>query len=160
MTETILNNNLNFILIFVISCLLIWNILLEIRIRKERARTTQFFKGKKAENLEEVISEIFKKQKTTEENIHKALNKIKNLDKVALHSIQKVGVIRFNPFSDIGSNQSFVVAFLDQKDDGVVISSLHAKEGTRIYAKPIKSGESTYPLSKEEEEAIRKALGK
>lgn len=159
MAEAIISN-LNFILALVIFCLLIWNILIEIRLKKERERTTQFFKGKKAENLEEVIMEIFKKQKNTEDKVHKALNKIKELDKVALHSVQKVGIVRFNPFSDIGSNQSFVVALLDQKDDGVVISSLHAKEGTRIYAKPIKNGESKYPLSKEEEEAIRKALGK
>jgi hypothetical protein len=154
----IIEKNIFFILIIFFLFFLIWNILIETRLKKERERTTNFFKGKKAENLEEVIAEIFKKQKNTEEKVHKALNRIKQLDKAALHSIQKVGVVRFNPFSDIGSNQSFAIALLDQKDDGVVISSLHAKDGTRIYLKPIKHGESKYPLSKEEEEAIRKAV--
>ncbi len=152
--------NIDTILILIIGIFIGWNIFIEIRLKKEKERTTQFFKGKKSENLEDVISELFKKQKLTEEKAHKALNRIKELDKAALHSIQKVGVIRFNPFSELGSNQSFVVALLDQKDDGVVISSIHAKEGTRIYAKPIKHGESQYPLSKEEEEAIRKALNR
>lgn len=151
--------NIDIILIFVVLVFLVWNIYLEIRLRKEKERTTNFFKGKKAESLEAILSEIFKKQKRTEENTHKALNKIKVLDNIALRSIQKVGVIRFNPFSEIGSNQSFVIALLDQKDNGFVISSLHAKEGTRIYAKPIKYGESEYPLSKEEEEAIKQAIG-
>lgn len=155
----ILKENTSFVLVIFFLIFLLWNILLEIRLKKEKERTTNFFKGKKAESLEAVISELFKKQKNTEDKVNKALNKIKELDKVALHSVQKVGIVRFNPFSDIGSNQSFVIALLDQKDDGVVISSLHAKEGTRIYAKPIKNGESEYPLSKEEEEALRKAIG-
>lgn len=155
----VIAKNIDIILIAVVIIFLAWNIYLEIRLKKEKERTTQFFKGKKTESLEEVISEVFKKQKLTEEKVHKALNRIKALDKVALHSVQKVGVIRFNPFEDLGSNQSFAIALLDQKDDGVVISSIHAKEGTRIYAKPIKHGESEYSLSKEEEESIKKAIG-
>lgn len=154
----IITENIDIILIIFIGVFLIWNIYTEVRLRKEKERTTNFFKGKKADSLEAVLSEIFKRQKQTEENTHKALNRIKELDNIALHSIQKVSVLRFNPFSEIGSNQSFAIALLDQKDNGFVVSSLHAKEGTRIYAKPIKHGESQYPLSKEEEAAIKKAL--
>jgi hypothetical protein len=154
----IIKKNLDIILVFLFLFLVAWNVWLELKLRRERSRTTHFFKGKKAEDLESVLSELFKKQKSTDERMQKALSKIKFLDKSALQSVQKVGLIRFNPFSDLGSNQSFSVAFLDQKDDGVVISSLHAKEGTRIYAKPIKHGESEYPLSKEEDEAIKKSL--
>ena len=152
-----INQNAGIILIGVALILLIWNIALELRLKKERERTTNFFKGKKADDLESIVSEIFKKQQSTEEKANNALNKIKTLDNSALSSIQKVSVIRFNPFSDIGSNQSFAIALLDQKDDGVVISSLHAKEGTRVYAKPVKNGESDYALSKEEEAAVKEA---
>lgn len=158
MFETI-TKNVDIILIGIVMFFLCWNVFLEMRLKKEKERTTNFFRGKNAEDLESIISELFKKQKLTDENTHKALNRIKNLDKVALSSIQKVGFIRFNPFTDLGSNQSFAISFLDQKDDGIVISSLHAKEGTRIYAKPIKNGESEYSLSKEEEKAIKKAIG-
>ena len=87
-----------------------------------------------------------------------SFGKIKKLEDVALHSIQKVGIIRFNPFEGAGGNQSFSLAILDQKDDGLVISSYHSKESTRIYAKPIRQGESKYPLTKEEEKAIKKAI--
>lgn len=153
-----IEKNTSTILIAVIFIFLFWNIFLELRLKKEKERTTNFFKGKKAESLESIISELFKNQKRTEEKAHKALNKIKELDKAALHSIQKIGVVRFNPFSEIGSNQSFAIALLDQKDDGIVISSLYSKEGTRIYTKPIKNGESEYSLSKEEEESIKQAL--
>jgi len=149
---------LDIILIVIFFLFLFWNILLEIRLKKESKRTTSFFKGKKAEDLEEVISQILKNQRTSEKEIQTILEKIKKLEDVALHSIQKVGIIRFNPFEGAGGNQSFSLAILDQKDDGLVISSYHSKESTRIYAKPIRQGESKYPLTKEEEKAIKKAI--
>jgi len=128
-------------------------------LRKERQRISYFFKGKGTEDLEGVISEIFKKERQTEEEIQEILKRLKKLDNSVLHSIQKIGFIRFNPFKEIGSNQSFSIALLDQKDDGVIISSYHSKDATRVYAKPIKNGESEYPLSREEEEAIKRAIG-
>jgi len=126
---------------------------------KKRASTNQlFFKGKKTEDLEGVISEILRRERKTEIDLQKIFKKLKTLDEIALKSIQKVGIVRFNPFEGIGGNQSFSIALLDQKDAGVVISSYHSKDTTRVYAKPIKNGESEYPLSKEEEEAIKQAI--
>lgn len=154
----IITQNLDIILIVIFFLFLLWNTLLEIRLKKESKRTTSFFKGKKAEDLEEVISQILKNQRTSEKEIQMILEKIKKLEDVALHSIQKVGIIRFNPFEGVGGSQSFSLAILDQKDDGVVISSYHSKESTRLYAKPIRQGESKYPLAKEEEKAIKKAI--
>ena len=72
-------------------------------------------------------------------------------------NIKHVGVVRFNPFADAGSNMSFVVALLDGHDNGIVISSLHSREGTRIYAKPIENSSSSYHLTSEEVEAINSA---
>jgi hypothetical protein len=69
-------------------------------------------------------------------------------------AIQKLGIVRFNPFKEVGSDQSFSVAFLDDNDNGVVITSHYSREGNRVYGKPIKSGESGYSLSKEEIDAI------
>lgn len=155
-----ISQNIDIVLVAVVIFFLIWNIFLEIRLRKEHQRTTSFFKGKKIEDLEGVIGEILKKERDTEEVVEEILKKIKKLDDAALRSIQKVGVVRFNPFEESGGNQSFSIALLDQKDDGVVISSYHAKDATRVYAKPIKNGESKYPLSKEEGEAIKQAVSK
>jgi len=156
----IISQNLDIILIVIFFLFLFWNILLEIRLKKESKRTTSFFKDRKAEDLEEVISQILRNQRTSEKEIQMILEKIKKLEDVALHSIQKVGIIRFNPFERGGGNQSFSLAILDQKDDGVVISSYHSKESTRLYAKPIRQGESKYPLTKEEEKAIKKAISR
>src|SRR3989344_5821662 len=71
--------------------------------------------------------------------------------------VQRVGLVRFNPFSETGGDQSFALALLNGKDNGVVLLSLHGREGTRVYVKPVKDGESTYELSKEERQAIEEA---
>ncbi|NTV41155.1 MAG: DUF4446 family protein, partial [Candidatus Moranbacteria bacterium] len=77
---------------------------------------------------------------------------------LALKSIHKVGIVRFNPFKDIGGDQSFALALLDGKDCGIVISSLHTREGTRIYSKPVIKGISEkYTLTEEEKNAIKEA---
>lgn len=74
------------------------------------------------------------------------------------YNIQKMGLVRFNPFAETGGDQSFCLAILDGKDSGLVISSLHSRDTTRIYAKPIKEGKSAgYELSDEEKRAIKKA---
>jgi hypothetical protein len=70
-------------------------------------------------------------------------------------SLQHVGLVRFNPFEDTGSDQSFAIALLDGRRDGVVISSLHGRANTRIFAKPVEGGRSSHTLSGEEAEAIR-----
>lgn len=73
-------------------------------------------------------------------------------------SVNKCGVVRYNPFSGEGGNQSFVVALLNDNDDGVVISSLYSRSGgSRIFAKELENGKSDISLTKEEEEAIKKA---
>ncbi len=72
-------------------------------------------------------------------------------------ALQRVGLVRYNPFEDTGGNQSFALALLDAEDDGLVISSLHARSGTRVYAKAVFSGRSDGALSAEEAEALRLA---
>lgn len=75
----------------------------------------------------------------------------------ARRSIQRVGVVRYNPFEDTGSNQSFALALLDSEANGVVISSLHSRQMTRLYLKTIAAGRSETALSDEESEALRRA---
>ncbi len=71
--------------------------------------------------------------------------------------VGRVGVVRFNPFQETGGDQSFSIALLDDHGNGVVITSLYTRDGTRIYAKPLEQGRSSYPLMDEEEEAIARA---
>jgi hypothetical protein len=73
-------------------------------------------------------------------------------------AIQRVGLVRFNPFEDTGGNQSFSLALTDAGGDGFVVSSLHARTGTRVYAKALVAGRADAALSAEEAEALRQAL--
>ncbi len=89
------------------------------------------------------------------EELNKKLDSFINKSK--LH-FQKIGFIRFNPFSHTGGDQSFALCLLDENDDGIVISSLHSRENTRVYAKKLASGESPDQiLSKEEKAVIKQA---
>jgi len=78
------------------------------------------------------------------------------LEREAERHYQKVGIVRFNPFSDSGGDQSFSLSLLDGHDRGFVISSLHTRAETRIYLKPVAGGKGEgFELSKEEQQAIR-----
>lgn len=96
----------------------------------------------------------FRRLKEDFDRISRELEKLKSEGKF---SIQKVGLVRFNPFKEIGGNQSFSLALLDGNDCGIVISSLYSSQENRFYGKTIKNGKSEYSLSKEEKEAIKMA---
>ena len=139
-----------YILSSVIVILLIWIGLTEYRFKK-------FFAGTKARNLEEVMIELgsqMKELKNTQEAINNHLVKVDSrLDK----SIRSVETIRFNPFLDAGSNQSFAISFLNDEGNGVVMSSLYARDRMSIFAKPIIDGKSDFELSAEEKEVLEKS---
>lgn len=82
------------------------------------------------------------------------------LEGIAAMSVQKVGFLRFNPFSDTGGNNSFVLVLLDRDNNGVIISSLYLRESARLYAKEIKKGNARSPLSAEEKQVLEIAVRK
>ncbi len=120
-------------------------------------RLKRFFLGKKAKDLEDTI-EILEREianlNTAKKNFEKEIIVINTKLK---KSIRGVEMVRFNPFSDQGSNQSFAIGMLNEEGDGVVISSLYSREHMSVFAKPIKDNKSTYELSAEEREALTKA---
>ncbi|EKE19866.1 MAG: hypothetical protein ACD_8C00094G0010 [uncultured bacterium] len=137
---------------------LVFGFLIWLKVKKTQANLEILFSGKKAIDLESVIlahtNEILTIDKEIQE-LFEISNKIHNLTQKSIH---KVGIIRFNPFKDIGGDQSFALALLDGKDSGITISSLHTREGTRIYSKPIIKGSSEkYTLTEEEKTAIKNA---
>ena len=128
----------------------IWAFLTEKRLRK-------FFLGKKAQNLEDTIFTLendIAKLKKAKENIEKDIGVINAKLKKSIRGLE---TIRFNPFPDQGSNQSFAIGMLNEEDDGLVISSLYSRERMSIFVKPIKAGKSEYELTNEEKEALQKA---
>lgn len=108
-----------------------------------------------------VLQDIVLKQKKQIMTANKNLKEIgKILEEIIENNklnIQKIGVVRYNPFANTGGNMSFVIALLDARDNGILISSLHSREGTRIYAKSLRRGISEHNLTAEEETAIRQA---
>ena len=84
--------------------------------------------------------------------------RMKAAETAAAASIQKVGFVRFNPFQDTGGDNSFSVVLLDQKNNGVLFSSLYMRDGTRLYAKEVKNGATRTPLSDEETKVLEDAL--
>ena len=83
---------------------------------------------------------------------------IQTLDKNLENCIQKIGIVRYNAFKDTGSDLSFTLALLDEKNNGVVLNGIYSREMSNIYAKPVKEGKSQYTLSEEEQEAIKRAI--
>lgn len=110
-----------------------------------------FKKIDEPKNLKETLIKLRKLEK----NLEKVSQELEILKKENKFAIQKVGIVRFNPFSEIGSDQSFSIALLDGKDDGLIITSLYTREGNRVYGKEIKNNESKHLLSKEEEKVIQ-----
>jgi hypothetical protein len=112
---------------------------------------------KKTKKDPENFKDILKQFQDLKKDFEKISKKLADLKKESKFAIQKVGIIRFNPFSEVGGEQSFSIALLNADNDGLVITSLYTREGNRIYGKPIKKGESKYQLSDEEKEAIEQA---
>ncbi|MBP9728271.1 MAG: DUF4446 family protein [Candidatus Moranbacteria bacterium] len=134
-------------------------ILFWFRLRKIRADLSVFFSGKEAKNLDTVLLEQLKEVRALDQEIQELFGISNQLRELCLKSLHKTNVVRFNPFKEVGGNQSFSVVLLDGKNSGVVISSLHTREGTRVYAKPVALGEANgFPLTEEEKLAITQAI--
>ena len=141
-----------------VSIFLIWNLILTVLFVKNRKKLKMLFGGKKAADLEEIIFEEIKKMKNTEADIAKLYKRTQSLKESVDCSLKNVGLIRFDPFKQKGGNQSFSIALLDTHANGLVISSLFTQDGNRVYGKPISKGQSQYPLTEEEKQALSQAL--
>jgi hypothetical protein len=113
-----------------------------------------FKKDKKQKDLKEVLRAF----DNLEKKVDGFSKELEILEKESKLFFQKMGVVRYNPFSEVGSNQSFSIALLDKNNDGVIITSLFGREGNRVYAKPVKNGNSEYALSDEEKKAVEEAM--
>jgi len=134
---------------------LIWITRLQIQLAEAKKRLDGFCLGKNGKSLEELIVCCSKGVEDLEKKDKELFQKVAENNGIALNGIQNVGVVRFNPFKDVGGDQSFAIALLNAHKDGLVISSLFTKSGIRIYAKPISKGGSKYQLSVEESRAVQ-----
>lgn len=110
-----------------------------------------------ATNLTQILDRLLARQAHVDEHIKKVEEEITLFKSRERRYLQKVGLVRFSPYSDTGGDRSFALCLLNNQDTGVVILSLHGREGTRVYVKPVSKGTSAYTLSKEEKQAVDQA---
>lgn len=132
----------------------VWQIVSLNKLRKT------FFSGNSAANLEDVICSLQNELKEIRENQAALENTLARLVHDFGFAVQKVGVVRFNPFNDGGGNFSFVLAILDRQNNGLVLTSMHGRQQNRIYTKKIDNGKSETQLTEEELQAVREADSK
>lgn len=143
---------------FLILISLLWSLILTfffVRLFLYYSRLTK--KGKK-ESIIQILEDILKRDEALEKEIASMKEMYVKLNKEGQLHIQKIGLVRFNPFNDTGGDQSFILALVDANNTGVIISSLHTRTGTRWYAKKVEHGKGTeYELSDEEAKALKSA---
>jgi len=108
-------------------------------------------------SLETLLGQSLEEGRRTTARVEELTTLCQRLAATLQHAVQGVGIVRFNPFGDTGGDQSFAIALLDAQGDGLVLTSLYGRAESRIYAKPVQGGQSPYPLTAEETQAIRQA---
>ena len=147
------------ILFAMVWVLLIITIINVIKIKKLAQKYNRFIsKFSRGTNIESVLSEYADSVNNVRNENLEIRNNISAIEKNVEHCIQRVGIVRYNAFSDTGSDLCFALALLDFENNGVVINGVYSRDNTTTtYAKPVEKGISKYTLSKEEQEAIEKA---
>ncbi|HUC20480.1 MAG TPA: DUF4446 family protein [Candidatus Polarisedimenticolaceae bacterium] len=123
-----------------------------------RRRFTAALTNTEGDSLEETLAAHLKRVEAAHVHLRQLDEAYKRLAASGSLASQKISIVRFNPFGDTGGDQSFVLAVLDAHNSGYVITSIHGREGTRMYVKPIDYGKSKYPLSQEEKQALAQAI--
>jgi hypothetical protein len=133
---------------------LVW---LALRLRKAEAKYRALAEGTNGGNLESMLADHMAQVREATGRVGELDELTRRLERASRGHLQHVGFLRFNPFRDAGGDQSFALAVADQDGNGVVISSLHSRDVTRVYGKPLAGWASPYPLTEEEGQAIKKA---
>lgn len=138
-----------------IAVILVWLVTLSFFFARILSHYNRITKGVSNKSLKTVLEELLQEAEINKKDIDYLKQYSLKLEKDGLLHIQKVGLLRFNPFKDTGGDQSFILSLVDNKDTGVVISALYSRSGTRWYAKKIRNGKGVeYDLSEEEKKAL------
>lgn len=116
--------------------------------------------GTSGGTLEMMLNEHISQVRSSASRMDTLDRLVQRLERDAQFSLQHLGLVRFNPFRDTGGDQSFAIALVDSNGRGFVLSSLHARDATRIYAKPLEDWGSAHQLTDEEKQAIALAHGR
>jgi len=151
----VFSGQLNLILFGVIFFWLVFLTVIFYNLYSHYQKLTKGITKKELKSILEELLKNFEKEAVRTDELIKEVQKLRGEN---VYNIQKMGLVRFNPFAETGGNQSFSLALLDGEDSGLVVTSLHSREITRIYAKPVKKQKADgYELSAEEKQAIKNA---
>lgn len=124
------------------------------KIRKLNTKYHKFMNGLSGANIEEVLEACIDKTNGVIEKNRELEYQLNTMKRNMYYCVQKIGVVRYNAFDNVGSDLSFSIAFMDNNDDGVVLTSLYTRDSSSTYAKPVSAGKSKHALSAEEIKAI------
>ncbi len=133
-------------------------ILLVRRSSRFERRLQGLTRGAEGQSLEAILDAHLDKVDAVARDLDELTARAAIIESIQRRTFQRVGLVRFNPYEDTGGNQSFALAVVDAQGNGFVISSLHARAGTRVYGKSVSAGGSESTLSGEEMEALRIAI--
>ena len=146
---------------YILGGLFIWLLVLSFLFIRLFSHYQRMTKGISKKNLISSLNQLISQAKSNSDDIKAVAEDLKKEVEANRGHLQRIGFKRFNPFTNTGGNQSFSLCLLDENGDGIMISSLHSRESTRIYAKPINKGKSAgTSLSAEEKQALKQALSK
>lgn len=143
----------------VLLILLILLIVLLVKYAKIKKRYDKFMKGKNASSLEDDMRGVFEDMKLLKSTADRNKKDIRILYKNMERTFQRLGIVKYDAFSQMGGQLSFSLALLDENNDGFIINSVHSSDGCYSYTKEIKGGTSPISLGAEEEQALRIAMG-
>lgn len=136
-----------------------WVFILSIILWRVTTHYNNLTKGISGKTLTGIMDNLLSEAKSTQNQISMLRKQCDTIEKNGFFHIQRIGLVRFNPFKDTGGDQSFILALLDGKSTGVVISGLYSRAGTRWYAKKVFEGKGVgHHLSSEEKNAITAAI--
>lgn len=146
--------------IFAINIIiLILMVILLIKQRRLNKKYKIFMTGSNAENLENVMLKRFEEIDGLNANVKDILANIENINENLILTYQKLGVVKYDAFREMGGKLSFILVLLDKRDNGFLLNSVHSsREGCYVYLKEIIKGESFLELSSEEKDALKQAL--
>lgn len=147
------------ILIVFIVVLFIIIILQMKKLNRLQKRISKFMTGKDAKSLEKDIVGLYEDNKFLKINVDKNKKDIRTLYKNMEHAFQKIGLIKYDAFQQMGGKLSFSLALLDENNNGFILNSVHSTEGCYTYTKEIKNGECAISLGEEEQQALDMAIG-
>jgi len=136
---------------------IVWQFDLQTRQRRLRERYDRVFSGAEGADLQIGLETLLTHIEEVQGRIGRLEALARQIQSTLGHSIQGIGMVRFRAFQDTGGDQSFALALVDGSGNGVVISALYSREGTRVYGKPLAAWTSVYNLSDEERQALDQA---